>query len=286
MLCLAVKFGKNISYLIITLAILVGIYFPSRHARHYECVKVDGILRSLHFESSVQNNNLKNCTYENLLSASTNEIRVDDISQQKSISAPSSGGEFIPKDCKPLISSAIIIPYRRREEQLRIFLNFIHHFLQKQKIHYKIYVVDQDNDLPFNRAKLLNIGAKVAMTDGFPCLILHDLDLIPLNYGNIYGCSNIPRHMSCSLDSFRYNLPYLTLFGGAAAILSEQYKRINGMSNLFEGWGGEDDDFYNQNRFDLLKRSIDRRYEDGLNALPNNFTKVLEPLFTHIIVTQ
>lgn len=110
----------------------------------------------------------------------------------------------MPKNCRPLISSAIIVPYRDREAQLRIFLNFIHHFLQRQKIHYKIYIVDQKNYLPFNRAKLLNIGSKVAISDGFPCLILHDLDLIPLNYGNIYGCSKLPRHMSSSLDTFRY----------------------------------------------------------------------------------
>lgn len=124
-------------------------------------------------------------------------------SKQTSIS----GGEYLPQDCRPLISSALIIPYRNREEQLEIFLNFIHHFLQKQKIHYRIYLVDQKNDLPFNRAKLLNIGAKVAMSDKFPCLILHDLDLIPLNYANFYACSRLPRHMSSSLDTFRYVNP-------------------------------------------------------------------------------
>lgn len=120
----------------------------------------------------------------------------------------------------------------------------MHSFLQKQNLIYKFFIVNQSDNLPFNRAKMMNFGAKVAMDEGYPCLILHDVDLIPLSSGNIYGCAKKPRHMSSSLDTFRFNLPYLTLFGGAVAISSKQYKKINGMSNSFLGWGGEDDDFY------------------------------------------
>lgn len=50
--------------------------------------------------------------------------------------------------------------------------------------------------------------------------------------------------MSSSLDWFRYNLPYYGLFGGAVAISAETFVHINGFSNLFQGWGGEDDDLY------------------------------------------
>ena len=32
--------------------------------------------------------------------------------------------------------------------------------------------------------------------------------------------------------------------GGAIAIRADQFKRINGFSNVFFGWGGEDDEFY------------------------------------------
>ncbi|KAL4718530.1 hypothetical protein ACJJTC_018273, partial [Scirpophaga incertulas] len=39
-------------------------------------------------------------------------------------------------------------------------------------------------------------------------------------------------------------LPYLNLYGGAIAMTTEQYKLINGMSNRYYGWGGEDDDLY------------------------------------------
>ena len=43
-----------------------------------------------------------------------------------------------------------------------------------------------------------------------------------------------------------YRLPYDNYFGGAAVFTAEQFKRINGFSNLFWGWGGEDDDSYNR----------------------------------------
>ena len=75
-----------------------------------------------------------------------------------------------------------------------------------------------------------------------PCFIFHDVDLVPVNSRNIYGCTARPRHMSVSLDKFRYNLPYDELFGGVVAVLAEQFRQVNGFSNRFFGWGGEDDD--------------------------------------------
>ena len=41
-----------------------------------------------------------------------------------------------------------------------------------------------------------------------------------------------------------FRIPYGAYFGGVVAITPEQYKNINGHSNLYFGWGGEDDDFY------------------------------------------
>lgn len=49
--------------------------------------------------------------------------------------------------------------------------------------------------------------------------------------------------MSASIDKFRYVLTYDYLVGGVLAIKADQYVTVNGFSNRFEGWGGEDDDF-------------------------------------------
>lgn len=79
----------------------------------------------------------------------------------------------------------------------------MHFFLQKQYISYRIFIIEQNNNLPFNRAKLLNIGALIAIKMNYRCLILSDVDLLPLNTGNLYTCSKLPRHMCSSIDTFR-----------------------------------------------------------------------------------
>lgn len=42
---------------------------------------------------------------------------------------------------------------------------------------------------------------------------------------------------------------YATYFGGVSAMTTDQYKAINGFSNEFWGWGGEDDDLYNRVKY-------------------------------------
>lgn len=134
------------------------------------------------------------------------------------------GGEYVPKHCRPRFSVAILVPYRNREQHLEVFLNFFHNYLQHQQLHYRIFVVEQSDGGPFNRGKLFNIGSKYAKHFGFPCLALHDVDLIPMNLGNVFACSKDPRHLSSSLDSFRFNLPYPELFGGAVTITLDNFE--------------------------------------------------------------
>ena len=41
-----------------------------------------------------------------------------------------------------------------------------------------------------------------------------------------------------------FRLPYASIFGGAGSFKKEHFEKINGFSNKFWGWGGEDDDLY------------------------------------------
>ncbi|XP_053324069.1 beta-1,4-galactosyltransferase 1-like [Spea bombifrons] len=155
------------------------------------------------------------------------------------------GGHSKPKNCTALQKIAIIIPFRNRELHLTYWLFYMHPFLQKQQGDYGIYVVEQHGQSMFNRAKLMNIGYTEAVKDyDYNCFIFSDVDIIPMNLKNLYRCSKYPKHMAHSLDKFNFRLPYKTLFGGIVAFTKEQYLNINGFSNSFWGWGGEDDELY------------------------------------------
>lgn len=163
------------------------------------------------------------------------------------------GGRFKPASCRSRHKVAIIVPYRDREEHLRIFLYNIHHFLQRQQVDYGIYIVEQANGGTFNRAMLMNVGAAEALKQHeFQCFIFHDVDLLPEDDRNLYTCPVMPRHMSVAIDNFMYRLPYDDIFGGVSALTVEQFRLVNGFSNMFWGWGGEDDDMANRLRIKKL----------------------------------
>lgn len=157
------------------------------------------------------------------------------------------GGKWKPSQCKSHYHVAIIIPNRGRNDQLKILLNHLHPFLQKQLIDYQIFVVEQTEENLFNKGVLFNAAYLEALkTLDFCCFILNDVDLLPENLRNLYTCSKQPRHMCSNLDTFRYVLPYTNIFGGVVSISKDQFETVNGFSNEFWGWGGEDDDFMNR----------------------------------------
>ena len=48
--------------------------------------------------------------------------------------------------------------------------------------------------------------------------------------------------MSVAVDTLKYKLPYKELFGGVSSLSHDLMVKVNGFSNQFWGWGGEDDD--------------------------------------------
>ncbi|KAK2715565.1 beta-1,4-N-acetylgalactosaminyltransferase bre-4-like [Artemia franciscana] len=163
------------------------------------------------------------------------------------------GGRFKPFHCKARHKVAIVVPYRDRKQHLAVFLQHLHPFLQKQELDYGIYVVEQIGKSLFNRAMLMNIGAAEALRQyDYQCFIFHDVDLLPEDDRNIYSCPEMPRHMSVAVDVFDYKLPYQGLFGGVSAMNRSHFEKVNGFSNMFWGWGGEDDDMSNRIRYKKL----------------------------------
>ncbi|CAG9829016.1 unnamed protein product [Diabrotica balteata] len=157
------------------------------------------------------------------------------------------GGHWQPPDCRAKQKLAIVVPFRNRETHLSIFLRHMHPFLRHQQLDYTIFVIEQQGEKPFNRGMLMNIGFEQAMSmSQFDCFIFHDVDLLPEDDRNLYVCSSQPKHMSVAVNVFKYKLPYKNIFGGVTALTTQQITLVNGFSNLFWGWGGEDDDMFNR----------------------------------------
>ncbi|CAG9536664.1 unnamed protein product [Cercopithifilaria johnstoni] len=230
-----------------------------------------------------------------------------------------SGGHGKPRSCKSRHRVAIIVPYRDREAHLRILLHNLHSLLTKQQLDYAIFVVEQHENETFNRAKLMNVGYVEAMkVYDWQCFVFHDVDLLAEDDRNIYSCPDQPRHMSVAVNKFQYKLPYGSIFGGVCAIRTEQFVKINGFSNSYWGWGGEDDDLsmrvtsvgykimrypseiaryqmithksetknpINRCRYDLLAKTTLRQQTDGISSLKYEcYDLHFLPLFTHIKV--
>jgi len=147
---------------------------------------------------------------------------MEEIEEHLANSSIKLGGHWSPSHCTARHRIAIIIPYRNRDMQLRIFLNFMHPFLQKQQLDYQIFLIEpvRNNlkkqnkisshffkiiNVTFNRALLFNIGYQETMKHyAWECFIFHDVDLIPEDDRNIYSCPPEPRHMSVAVNTMNY----------------------------------------------------------------------------------
>jgi hypothetical protein len=198
------------------------------------------------------------------------------------------GGRHRPKDCVPRQRLAIIIPYRNRYPHLHIMLNNLMPVLQRQQADVTFFVIEQALPEMFNRGALLNVGfLEAEKLASFDCYIFHDVDMIPLNDHNLYRCGDNPRHFAVAMNKLGYKPYYNNYFGAVVGFSKSQFLKVNGCSNIYFGWGGEDDDLLtrlrsqnytmvrydlNTGRYDMIKHKRDRGNEENLlrRALRNN----------------
>jgi predicted glycosyltransferase involved in capsule biosynthesis len=133
---------------------------------------------------------------------------------------------------------AIIVPYRDREEHLKKFIPFIESCDFLDGIDYEILIVEQEEGKPFNRGKLLNVGAIHSHTSSYYCF--HDVDMLPLISDYSYVLN--PTHLAGEAEQFGFKLPYQGYFGGVTLFDKHSFIKVNGYSNDYWGWGAEDDD--------------------------------------------
>lgn len=164
---------------------------------------------------------------------------------------------------------AVIVPYRNRLEHLNKFVPHLNLFLKKHNIDSSIYIIEQDDNKPFNRGKLLNIGFSLTQ-DSNDYFCFHDIDMLPIeaNYLQV----NSPTHIATRVQQFNYSLPYHEYFGGVTLFDKQSFKKINGYSNEFWGWGAEDDDLRNRCANETIQLSRRICTFDSLYHKPNGDT--------------
>uniref|UniRef100_A0A1I8B8F6 Beta-1,4-N-acetylgalactosaminyltransferase n=1 Tax=Meloidogyne hapla TaxID=6305 RepID=A0A1I8B8F6_MELHA len=166
------------------------------------------------------------------------------------------GGSWKPLNCTPRHKMAVIIPYRDRKSHLVRLLDFLIPLLKRQFLDFRFIVTEQNGDNLFNKGRIMNAAFLFAQQKlNVNCVVFHDVDMFPQDDRTPYECPiiNQPRHLGAFVSSLGYQLWYKEIVGGALAININDYLRVNGFSNSYWAWGGEDDDM-------------------GKRILSNNFT--------------
>ena len=137
----------------------------------------------------------------------------------------------------------VIVPYRDRAHHLQQLAPALIAMLERQRLNYRVLVVEQLPGQLFNRGRLLNVGMHYAA--GFSdYYCLHDVDALPVVAN--YACPSQPLRLVTQLVTGNGAGRQRTChyFSGAVSIRKDQAFAANGFSNEYWGWGKEDDDFY------------------------------------------
>ena len=175
--------------------------------------------------------------------------------------------------------TAILIPLQGRDYNAKTFIFNIHAFARRQLLTYQLFLIEQISPLGhrFNKGRLFNAAIRYIREEtalNITCLILHDVDLIPEHDGNFYSCEpNHPKHTTIRvrpvLSTQSYTRFYEFLIGGVLLLSFDMYQNVNGFSNSYWGWGGEDDDLslrFIERRMCVVRPSNDTAIYAGKNG--------------------
>jgi hypothetical protein len=181
----------------------------------------------------------------------------------------------------------IIVPYRDRPGQLRSFIKGIGDYFATTVKNFRpyIFVVEQKDTKDFNRGKLLNVGFLKAEEFGCDYVVFHDIDMLPYNVD--YSFSETPLQLANKFDATEQFTRTINddYFGGVTLFSVDAFRKINGYSNKYRGWGFEDNDLLYRCEKNGIKldEQVYRSYSEngktisfnGKNShikIPNNYT--------------
>lgn len=146
---------------------------------------------------------------------------------------------YSPPDCYSRFKIAILIAFRNRDKHLKNMLPYLIEILQKQKLSFKIFIVEQTKDTIFNRGKLLNVGYKMVKLEeeSFDCIVFHDVDMIAVDERLSYSCDiSQPKFMASKRwirDRWGKEKRLSQSFGAVSSLTVRMFEKLNGYSNMY-----------------------------------------------------
>jgi hypothetical protein len=134
------------------------------------------------------------------------------------------------------MSCLIVIPFRKREEQLQKFLKDVIPLFVKHLNQFKVVVMEQGDEKPFNRGALMNIAFK-EYKNKYDSIITNDVDIFPTE-------DTVKKYYNLQQDVVRIFCAHKESCGGICKINSKIFSMCNGFPSDIWGWGVEDRSLY------------------------------------------
>lgn len=172
---------------------------------------------------------------------------------------------------EPPFEAQILIPYRAngenafRKDQMTRFLQHMKDYMSEihPTINYKLIILEQNNNLLFNRGLLLNIGfleCEKTVSHFIKYYIHHNVDLFPEK-----GVEGEPLDYSYTpMGQVRDLFGYKGGLGGICIFNRHDFKNVNGFPNNCLKWGNEDNILKQRcerNNIDIIR---DKFYNKGI----------------------
>ena len=163
-----------------------------------------------------------------------------------------------PKPLPAPRSVGIVFPIRDRDRHAAALISRFIDFIRERRLdgaeeyHYHLLFAEQADGDSWNKGFLFDAGLMELMSlvggglqtwNSLECVAMNDIDMHPskqIDYGN---CET-PTRLGSELDCHHGKFPMEKSLGGICNFSPRDWLTVNGMSLVYSGWGGEDDDLY------------------------------------------